>query len=423
MRPSPRVAFFGVATWFWPFVLVMALHLLSTAGRWWITDHGEILAVAERFLTTGRLDLEDLGPGWEAWTRTVTARGSAETRFLPLSIIPLVPLLILDHLFGWQDPNSLRFVHLEGHLFVGLGLGMVGGFLARQGAPAPVTALALLLLGLNWPVWMIARRIGPEPVLFALIACFATGGRRSRFVAQALLPWVHATGPLLGIGAWLALAAHRRTFKDRDVGVAALGLIVGVLSLAFFWNLPMHGGPVLGGYGRYLGDAFFVLRNPFIGAATVLAPMLVWLLPFCYLAVVGERAVRIETLGLFLPMVLLLSAFSNPEPERRLAPLVSAWAVIALPSMPSLSAGGRAALASLALISGVTGLSHDFVDTVQTPLGVFSGPMLLLLRLAFIDGKPLLSASIALTLLGVLVWAGSKTIRQLSAGSRPRLGT
>ena len=67
-------------------------------------------------------------------------------------------------------------------------------------------------------------------------------------------------------------------------------------------------------------------------------------------------------------------------------------------------------LAALALFSGVLGLSGDFVDTVRTPLGVFSGPALLFLRLAFEEGRPQLAALLAGTLLLLGLLAGSRTL-------------
>lgn len=410
MNPLPGSPQRAGHAWFWPLVLVTALHLLSTAGRWWITDHGEILAVADHFLSSGRLDLKDLGPGWEDWTRIALARGSFATRFQPLSILLLVPLLALDHLFGWREPSTFRFVHLEGHLFVTLGLGLVGRWISRQGVPASVTALSLLLLGLNWPVWMIARRIGPEPVLFALLALFATSGPRVRFVAQVLLPWVHASGPLLGLGAWLWLARSRGSFKDASVRLSALGLILGVLSLGFFWNLPVHGHVLVGGYDRYSNDAFFTIRNPLAGALSLIPAMILPILPYGYLVARGGRKALFDVLSLGFPLIALLSLFSNPEPQRRLAPLFAILAIIVIPALSSVPRRGRIGLASLALASGVFGLSGDFVDTVRTPLGVFSGPALLFLRLAFEEGRPQLAGVLAGILLILVLVAGSRTL-------------
>lgn len=406
--------------WAWPVLLVTFLHLLTTSGAWWITDHGEILLAADHFVATGRLDLNDLGPQWADWTQIVKARDNASTRFQPLSILLLTPFLVLDRIFGWGDPASFRFVHLQGHVFVTLGLVLAGRGLARLTGSAPITALSILLLGLNWPVWMIARRLGPEPVLFALLAAFATGGARSRFSCQLLLPWVHASGPLLGLGALLALAVEQRSVTSRAVRGAALGWVSGLASVAFLWNLPVHGHLVLGGYGDYASDPFFTLRNPLLGLVAVLGPVVAWTLPLWYLAVRTGPGGRLQTLALWFPMAAFLAAFSNPEPERRLAPLLAAWTIavmiraaptkLAQPSSIPLTSGRALALSALSLASGVIGLSSDFVDTVTTPLGVFSGPVLMFVRLAFVQAEPGLAAASVLLLGSAIVYAGSRTL-------------
>jgi hypothetical protein len=388
----------------------MALHLLSTAGTWWITDHGEILAVAERLLTTGHLDLADLGPGFEDWTRIVAARSASATRFLPLSIVLLTPFLALDHLFGWRDPASFRFVYLQGHVFVGLGLVLAGRHITRATGNASTGALSILLLGLNWPVWMIARRLGPEPVLFALLALFATGGFWRRFICMILLPWVHASGPLLGLGLGLALAVEDRSSKGPSIRGAFLGWLLGVASVAFLWNLPIHGHLVLGGYNDYSTDGFFHLRNPLFGLAVVARRIVVWTLPLVYLAVLRGRGFLPSTVALWAPAVAFLSVFSNPEPERRLAPLLAAWTVALMTHAAPLGRERATVLVVLSLVSGVTGLARDFVDTVATPLGVFSGPILLFLHMAFVEGRPYQSLGFVLSLSALAVLAGRRTL-------------
>ena len=408
--------------WAWPVLLVTFLHLLTTSGAWWITDHGEILLAADHFIATGRLDLEDLGPQWADWTRIVAARDNPSTRFQPLSILLLTPFLVLDRSVGWSEPASFRFVHLQGHVFVTLGLVLAGRGIARLTGSARFTALSILLLGLNWPVWMIARRLGPEPVLFALLAAFATGGARSRFSCALLLPWVHASGPLLGLGAVLALAVEQRSATNRAVRSATMGWILGLASIALLWNLPVHGHLLLGGYGDYASDRFFTLRNPLAGLVAVLAPVVAWTLPLWYVAVRAGRRGLIETLALWFPAVAFLAAFSNPEPERRLAPLLAAW-TIAVMSRAALIPSGRAlALAALSLASGVIGLSSDFVDTVTTPFGVFSGPVLMFVRLAFVEAQPGLAAASVLLLGSALVHAGSRTLSLILHPPKDRLG-
>lgn len=399
--------------WLWPMVFVTALHLLSTAGAWWITDHGEILAVADRFMATGQLDLQDLGPGWENWTRIAAARGSAETRFLPLSILLLTPFLALDHLLGWRDPASFRFVHLQGHFFVGLGLVLAGRFVARVGGKPSTAALSVLLLGLNWPVWMIARRLGPEPVLFALLAGFATGGVIARLFCLLLLPWVHASGSVLGLGALLWLVVEEGSTRTRAVGFSGLGWALGAVSVGLLWNLPVHGHLILGGYHEYASDRFFTMRNPLVGALSFLASWIGWTLPLFYLAIREGRRIARPSLALWLPAVAFFGLFSTSDPERRLAPLLAIWTVTVMSRTSALAPQRALGLALLSLASGVLGLSRDFVDVVLTPLGVFSGPLLMFLRLAFLEARPVLSGSLVLLLLIAVVVAGSRTVRCL----------
>jgi len=408
--------------WVWPVLLVTALHLLTTSGAWWITDHGEILAAADHFLDTGHLDLNDLGPRWENWTRIVQARGTASTRFQPLSILLLTPFLLLDRIFGWGDPASFRFVHLQGHVFVTLGLILAGRGIARATGCAAAT-LSVLLLGLNWPVWMIARRLGPEPVLFALLAAFATGGPRRKFCCLLLLPWVHASGPLLGLGVLLALAMEQRSVTDRAVRIAGLGWVMGLASITFLWNLPVHGRLILGGYSAYAGDPFFIVRNPLAGALAVLAPMVMWTLPLWCLAIRGGRRGALETIALWFPPVAFLAIFSNSEPERRLAPLLAAWTIAVMSrAAPPIKADRVLVLAALSFASGVIGLSMDFVDTVATPLGLFSGPLLMLVRLAFVKAQPGLAGALVLLLGAVIFITGSRTLKQLLRSPEAQLG-
>jgi len=411
-----------LSLWAWPVLLVTCLHLLTTSGAWWITDHGEILLAADHFIATGRLDLNDLGPQWADWTRIVAARDNPSTRFQPLSILLLTPFLLLDRMVGWSDPASFRFVHLQGHAFVTLGLVLAGRGVARLTGSAPLTALSILLLGLNWPVWMIARRLGPEPVLFALLAAFATGGTRTRSFGQILLPWVHASGPVLGLGALLALAAEQRSVTSRAVRGAALGWVLGLASVALLWNLPVHGHLLLGGYGDYTSDRFFTLRNPLAGIVAVLGPVVAWTLPLWYVAVRAGRRGLIETLALWFPAVAFLAVFSNPEPERRLAPLLAAWTIALMSRTAPIPAARALALSGISLASGVIGLSSDFVDTVTTPLGVFSGPVLMFVRLAFVEAQPGLAAASVLLLGSAVVHAGSQTLALILHPPADRLG-
>lgn len=407
-------------SWLWPVLFVTSIHLLTTAGGWWITDHGEILASADRFLSTGRFELRDLGKGFEDWTKIVAARGSTETRFLPLSILALTPLLALDRLVGWTEPASFHFVHLQGHLCVGIGLALVGRFVGRT-AGASAASLAGLLLGLNWPVWMIARRIGPEPLLFLLLAWFATGSLRSKMIVLLLVPWVHATGPLLGAGAFLWIAVKGWLEGSRERGhliLLAFAWIAGVSSLVLFWNLPVHGQTILGGYGTFLADSAFTLRSPLTGIISFVAPVFCWTLPLGYLAFRGGGRVAWQTLALWLAPVsffglLFHPALTHTEPERRLAPLLAIWTVAIMSNPPRLEPARAIGLVSLTLALGALGLSRDFVDTVPMPFGLFSGPRLFFMRLAFVEHQPLLAAGLLALLTGMACAAGSRALFQI----------
>ena len=359
--------------WEWSLVLVVCLHLLSTAGAWWITDHGEILAVADNLLTNGRLDLHGLRPGWEQWAKIASARGTEETRFAPLSIASLVPFLVLDRAFGWGDPGRFRVVYLQGHLFVTLGLFLIGRH-ARNLGSAEASSLTIWVLGLVWPVWMIARRLGPEPVLFFLLALFAVGTHRWRALARFLLPWTHASGPVLGLAAVLSAIRSERVLS------LALAWTGGVASVLAVWNLGVHGHLLMGGYARYSGDTFFVMRDSLTGFLATCGTFILWTLPIW---IRGWRAGREAWIGVAagvgIPMA-LLALSSNPEPERRLAAtLALVGGVFAGAALPRPAAMGAASLG--ALLSGVLGLSRDFVDSVETPLGLFSGPKLFWLHL------------------------------------------
>jgi hypothetical protein len=135
------------------------------------------------------------------------------------------------------------------------------------------------------------------------------------------------------------------------------------------------------------------------------------------MAIRAGRGRGLETLAMWLPAVAFLSVFSNPEPERRLAPLLAGWAFGLMIRASPVEPGVSLALSGLSLASGVIGLSLDFVDTVATPLGVFSGPVLMFVRLAFVQARPGLAAAGVLLLGLVIVAAGSRT---LEAMRRPR---
>jgi hypothetical protein len=216
---------------------------------------------------------------------------------------------------------------------------------------------------------------------------------------------------------------EQRSVTNRAVRTAGLGWVLGLSSIAFLWNLPVHGHPLLGGYGDYTGDRFFILRNPLVGVLAVLVPMVAWTLPLWYLAVRAGRRGVLETIALWFPPVAFLAIFSNPEPERRLAPLLAAWAIAVMSrAAPPIKADRAIALAALSFAFGVIGLSSDFVDTVATPLGLFSGPLLMFVRQAFVKAQPVLPGASVVFLGSVIVLAGSRTVKQLLRPSEAQLG-
>src|SRR6185436_1736568 len=126
-EPGPVGASRG--PWLWALALVASLHLLTTAGAWYVTDHAEYLFVARRLLEHGTFDLASPGVRRvEMLPWLVQGRGDTlRTRLLPGTPLTLVPLLAADRALGLEDPRQFgRLVHLQGHLFVLAGLFLVG---------------------------------------------------------------------------------------------------------------------------------------------------------------------------------------------------------------------------------------------------------------------------------------------------------
>jgi hypothetical protein len=153
-----------------------------------------------------------------------------------------------------------------------------------------------------------------------------------------------------------------------------------------------------------------------MGVLSVLTPIVGWTFPLWWLAAFGGRSAAFQTLALWILPVGLLgllshpSLLANPEPERRLAPLLAAWTVAVISQAPPVKPNRALGLATLALASGVFGLSRDFVDAVPTPLGVYSGPFLLLVRLAFLDHQPLMASSLLILLLAAAWVTGTRAL-------------
>jgi hypothetical protein len=109
-----------------------------------------------------------------------------------------------------------------------------------------------------------------------------------------------------------------------------------------------------------------------------------------------------------------LGLFSTPESERRLAPLLAPWLITVMATRRPLPRDHAIGLALLSFLSGVAGLSRDFADLVATPFGTFAGPILLLVRLAFLEARPVLAGMLGLSLLIVIALAAARTLPLLS---------
>lgn len=367
-------------------VLVAATYLGTMAGTWTVTDHREVVAVAHNMLTRGTYELDYGADSLTNWQYASRDREARETRFLPLSILSLVPFMAIDQALGWGTPGQFRVTYLQGIVFALLALLLAGRYVLSTTGSVALASLAVIMAGLNWPVWMVARKIGPEPILGCLVMFFVAETRRSRqWIPLLLLPWVHASGSLLGLGCVLQ-QAHRS--KSRDATIAGAWLL-GVLSV-LSWNVVTY-DHVLGGYGAFTSDPFFFPRNPFAGVAQYLLAVALWLLPTLLLLAyaTGTRALVWECSLLAAPTLVFFGFFSSPEPERRLAPILIPCVTLIVSRLRDLPAGIPllAAVSSVAL--SVYGLFDDFADSIQTPWGLYSGPIVAWVRWTFAEGSPL----------------------------------
>ena len=342
LPPRPRTP---AAVW-WALILVSAVHLVTTAGTWIVTDQAEALFTARRLITDRTLDL---APASDAhvpalpWLQAEPGQ-PLRTRLLPGTAVALVPLLLLDRLLGWEDAvNYGRLVHLQGHVFVLAGLALLGGAVWRAYGSASAAAAVVALTGTAWPVWQVSKRGGAAPILFFLMCVFAAAGhaapdrapsRRAEIVRAAccaLLPWVNPAGTVLSaalvIATWL---------EGRRVLPLFAGAVLGNASLVLLWNQLYHGHWWLGGYGSahlghedWFGSVSFLqglLRH--VRAFLRQAPWLV--LPALWFALRGGPEGRRR---LILPATItaaLLAVFATfyaPEPARRLSVVCPLWAM------------------------------------------------------------------------------------------------
>jgi hypothetical protein len=364
------------ARWLWALLLVASIHLLTTAGAWYVTDHAEYLFVARRLLDHGTFDLAPAGVRRvEMLPWLVPGDGETlRTRLLPATPLTLVPLLAVDRAFGLEDPRQFgRIVHLQGHLFVLAGLFLLGRTVRRLGGSDAAAASAVLLAGVCWPVWLVARRIGPEPMLFFLVCAFLAAAPRAeagprkaaaglRPAVCAFLPLVHPTGTVIGltllaagfVDAWLDDGAQVGD-RVRSLAWAVGGLALGLAGVVLCWNGLYHGDWYRGGYGPYATAPFFGVREPLAGLmlhlrALALEGGVVLTVAFAGMRVAGRpRAFGLTSaLGLTTALLLLFATFYQPEPARRLVVVWPCWALIVGRTWDRLRLRGPAAQALLA---------------------------------------------------------------------------
>jgi hypothetical protein len=440
-------------SWRWALLLVASLQLLTTAGTWSLTDHIEYAFVARRLLEHGAFDLAEPG------VRRIEAlpwlaapdEGPLRTRLLPATALTLYPFIALDRWLGVDVPRQYgRLIQLQGHLFVLAGLACLGAVLRRSGASHGATAAAIVLTGLVWPVWLIARRLGPEPILFFLVCLFLDGrtwaatGKRApvrpaQLVACALLPWVSPTGPVLGaclvgagvLQAWLEESSASAERRARVLGAAwnALGLAVGVVTVMVVWNRMYHGNWWLGGYAPY-----YTTLAPF-GAPQRMDGLLLHFRalardggPLLLAALLGVRASPGRRAGLLaLPVTLTLgltltfAAFHQPEPARRLAAVWPAFGAAAGLTWDRLRLPAGLAQALLAA-SGLLGfywlIEHEG-RRLPGPGGLFYPNVLWVER--WLNGAPAWQWAPALALLaaGAVAAAMTARLQRRSGGGAP----
>jgi len=98
----------------------------------------------------------------------------------------------------------------------------------------------------------------------------------------------------------------------------------------------------------------------------------------------------------------------NPVPVRRVAPLL-ALVFGLIGGLPVPSPALTASIGLGALASGIVGLSSDFVDVIETPFGIFSGPRLFWLHL--LVERPTVTAWIAfLALCGIAIFSATRVL-------------
>jgi hypothetical protein len=431
------------------------------AGTWYIFDHGEMLHVARRILARGTLDLRSLDdpPGTRPvleFAQPAPGRPS-RSRLLPIPALTAVPLLAADEVLGWGDERNFgRLVHLQGALFVLLSLGLVGWSVRRSGASTAAAAMAVALTGLAWPTCKVARRVGPEPILMFLVSAFIAAGIARRQGSRAaafgellicvLLPWTHATGPLIaaalagsiGLEHLLRSADGVRDLRGalRSMAPTLVAAAVGIISMLWLWNELYQGHWWGGGYGRAALRDPLTLRNPLVGLwlygrdfgfeASVLLVCVVAGVRRAGRAGAEGLAAAVAVTGilwfffaLFPPSFLIAH-----EPARRLAACLPAWGVVAGTTWDRLA--WRPTLAKLLLALSCPVVVYSLLMQEQTyfllPTEVSSSlPQILWVRL-MVSGAPWWMSVGPVIVLGVAAAVSLGRTSKLLSAAAPASG-
>lgn len=301
--------------------------------------------MARRLATAGTLTLAPAGEPlpelpWVHPQPEVPSR----SRLFPGTAVVFAPIVLLDRLFGWDDPVLFGpLTRLGNHALVLGALALLGLAVRRRGGSATAAAVSVVLVGSAWPTWQISRHAGAEPLLAFLVAAFlwadASDRRWLRAAACAGLPWVHPTGCLLAPA--LALEAGDGAVWSRDPArrvargeALRLLLLAGssVLAVMLVWNLLYHGQLWAGGYA---GSRGFFAKPPgwivryFVGESLLLAPLLIALslIGAAGAGLRGAGLLRLPllVLGLHLALFMVFSTAEGQEPARRLASVWFVW--------------------------------------------------------------------------------------------------
>jgi len=429
------------ARWPWALAFVGALHLLTTAGTWLVSDHAELLFMSRQLVTRGTLTLAPPGQRVADLPWIVPAReGPTRSRLFPGTAVAMAPLVALDRLMGWDDPRDFgRAAHLGGHLYLLGALAFLGAAVRASGASPQAAAVAVVLAGTAWPLWQISRHGGAEPVVAFLLAVFLWGhvrtSRRVEALACSLLPWVHPTGCLLA--PMLALSEIVETgggeaaseAPRRRVARAARLLVISLLSIAaliLIWNGLYHGNWWGGGYANQGADqGFFASRawpvlTQYLRDGLLLGPLP---LIFAFIGALargrgGWREI-VTPAALLAAYLALFAVFSTPtgqEPARRLSVVYLAFALVAGRTWDRLSLRGVVPL-GIVLMSSAIGAYWFLLresNYYRRPDGGYD-PLVLWLTLAR-EGRPAWQYLLPVIGLCALLLASLAGIARLDAG-------